>query len=64
MRRFLASLLAGLSLAALPALALADSPPTPHDCARKCDCVGSAHVSLAAPTQEPSDWVKTIWISP
>ena len=64
MRRFIASLVAALSLAAVPALALADAPTTPHDCLKKCDCSPKTQGAGTRPSVEPSDWVKSIWSSP
>jgi hypothetical protein len=62
MRRIIASFVAVLSLAAVPALALADSPTSHYDCAKKCDCTRSAKgTSTTSAPQEPSDWVKSIW---
>ncbi len=63
MRRTIASFLAALSLAAIPAVALA-APATQHDCAKKCDCTANAKASSTSSPQEPSDWVKSIWSSP
>jgi hypothetical protein len=63
MRRLIASFVA-LSLAAVPALALA-APSSGHDdCVKKCDCAGHAKGAFTSPSQEPSDWVKSIWSSP
>ena len=64
MRRFIASLVAALSLAAVPALALAAPSGGHDDCVKKCDCAGHAKSTSTTPSQEPSDWVKSIWSSP
>ncbi len=62
MRRFIASIAAVVSLAAAPALAFANPATKDHgDCAKKCDCTGKVKNSAAVPSQEPSDWVKSIW---
>jgi hypothetical protein len=64
MRRLIASFVAALSLAAVPALALA-APSSGHDdCMKKCDCARNAKASSTTPSQEPSDWVKSIWSAP
>lgn len=60
MRRLVASLVSVFVLAAVPVLASAEQPTVPHDCAKKCDCAGKAK-SPTAPSQEPSDFVKSIW---
>jgi hypothetical protein len=64
MRRFIASLVAALSLATVPALALASPSTSPNDSATKCECAPGGNVSAPVPSQEPSDWVKSIWSAP
>jgi len=64
MRRLIAAFVASLSLAMVPTLALADEPATSHDCLKKCNCSKGARGSATTPSQEPSDWVKSIWSTP
>ncbi len=67
MRRFVSGLAAAVSLASIPAFALADAPAMPHDCTKRCDC---AQMRRATPqtngpeSQQHADWVKSIWTSP
>jgi hypothetical protein len=67
MRRFLAPVLAALSLAAVPVLALADSPATMDDCAKQCNCPTHAvtqPTAKPAPTQQDGEFLNSIWTHP
>ncbi len=63
MRRLIATFAAALSLAAVPAFALADGPRTSHDCLTKCDCSHGASTSPEATTGQPSEYTKWVWSS-
>ncbi len=67
MRKAIAFLVAALSLAALPALVLADAPAaTSRDCTKVCGECARPSATAASPAsspQEPSDFVKSIWTS-
>ncbi len=73
MARYIASLFATVSLAAIPAVVLAAPIAGGHDCTQSCECAHGATKASAPKTEkkataaradEPSEFQKSVWTSP